>query len=166
MPDFLDGSASKLRPAKRALTLVKTPPITPNFLPEKRVTFAPQEAAICPDVGLSANRTGCTMATSLRQQVQRSGGAYVEDHNSQFHATGSPNHGCNECGTRTDSDRPRRANDLAQPRAPRFTRIQEIVMAKVIEFCIPKNFRKPFKRVAQAQLGKIIEFCSQTKRSA
>jgi hypothetical protein len=39
-------------------------------------------------------------------------------------------------------------------------------MAKVIEFYIPKNFRKPFKRVAQAQLEKIIEFCSQTKRSA
>jgi hypothetical protein len=39
-------------------------------------------------------------------------------------------------------------------------------MAKVIEFYIPKNFRKPFSAVAQAQLGKIIEFCSQTKRSA
>jgi hypothetical protein len=39
-------------------------------------------------------------------------------------------------------------------------------MAKVIEFYIPKNFRKPFRRVAQAQLGKIIEFCAQTKRSA
>jgi hypothetical protein len=31
-------------------------------------------------------------------------------------------------------------------------------MAKVIEFYIPKNFRKPFRRVAQAQLGKIIDF--------
>jgi hypothetical protein len=39
-------------------------------------------------------------------------------------------------------------------------------MAKVIEFYIPKNFRKPFKAMAQAQLGKIIEFCPQTKRSA
>lgn len=37
---------------------------------------------------------------------------------------------------------------------------------KVIEFYIPKNFRKPFRTVAQAQLGKIIEFCPQTKRSA
>jgi hypothetical protein len=39
-------------------------------------------------------------------------------------------------------------------------------MAKVIEFYIPKNFRKPFRTAAQPQLGKIIEFCSQTKRSA
>ena len=39
-------------------------------------------------------------------------------------------------------------------------------MAKVIEFYIPKNFRKSFKTVAQAQLGKLIEFCPQTKRPA
>lgn len=39
-------------------------------------------------------------------------------------------------------------------------------MAKVIEFYIPKNFRKPFRTVAQAQPGKIIEFCPQAKRSA
>jgi len=53
-----------------------------------------------------------------------------------------------------------------QPRAPRFNRLQEIVMAKVIEFYIPKNFRKPLGTAAQPQLGKIIEFCPQTKRSA
>jgi hypothetical protein len=39
-------------------------------------------------------------------------------------------------------------------------------MAKVIEFYIPKNFRKPFRRVAQPQLGKIVEFSPPTKRSA
>ncbi len=39
-------------------------------------------------------------------------------------------------------------------------------MAKVIEFYIPKNFRKPLRAMARPQLGKIIEFCSQTKRSA
>lgn len=39
-------------------------------------------------------------------------------------------------------------------------------MAKVIEFYMPKNFRKPLRAMAQAQLGKIIEFCAQTKRSA
>jgi hypothetical protein len=39
-------------------------------------------------------------------------------------------------------------------------------MAKVIEFYIPKNFRKPLSPAAQPQLGKIIEFCAQTKRSA
>ncbi len=38
-------------------------------------------------------------------------------------------------------------------------------MTKVIEFYIPKNFRKPL-RTPQPQLGKIIEFCPQTKRSA
>jgi hypothetical protein len=45
-----------------------------NVLPRKRVTFAPQEVAICPYVGLPSNGAGLTMATSLRQKVQRSGG--------------------------------------------------------------------------------------------
>ena len=39
-------------------------------------------------------------------------------------------------------------------------------MAKVIEFYIPKNFRKPFRTVVQPKLGKMIEFCPQAKRSA
>jgi hypothetical protein len=39
-------------------------------------------------------------------------------------------------------------------------------MAKVIEFYIPKNFRKPLRPAAPPQLGKIIEFCPRTKRSA
>jgi hypothetical protein len=46
------------------------------------------------------------------------------------------------------------------------TEVKEIVMAKVIEFYIPNDFRKPLRTVAQPQLGKIIEFCPQTKRSA
>ena len=46
------------------------------------------------------------------------------------------------------------------------TEVKEIVMAKVIEFYLPKNFRKPSRTVAQPQLGKVIEFCPQTKRSA
>jgi hypothetical protein len=46
------------------------------------------------------------------------------------------------------------------------TEVKEIVMAKVIEFYIPKNFRKQLRAVAQPQLGKVIEFCAQTKRSA
>ena len=44
--------------------------------------------------------------------------------------------------------------------------IEEVVMAKVIEFYIPKNFRKSFKWVPELQRGKIIEFCPQTKKSA
>jgi hypothetical protein len=39
-------------------------------------------------------------------------------------------------------------------------------MAKVIEFCVPKNFRKPLRDAPQLQGGKIIEFCSQAKKSA
>jgi len=39
-------------------------------------------------------------------------------------------------------------------------------MTRVIEFYIPKNFRKPLRAAAQRQLGKIIEFCPPTKRSA
>jgi hypothetical protein len=38
-------------------------------------------------------------------------------------------------------------------------------MANVIEFYIPKNFRKPL-RTAPQPLGKIIEFCPQAKKSA
>jgi len=82
----------------------------------------------------------------------------VENHNSRFHATGNPNHGCNEYFTRADDGRQRRANDVVQPRASRFNGLQEIVMAKVIEFYVPKNFRKPLRTAAQPQLGKIIEF--------
>ena len=39
-------------------------------------------------------------------------------------------------------------------------------MAKVIEFYIPKYFRKPHEWAPQLQLGKVIEFGSQTKKSA
>ena len=39
-------------------------------------------------------------------------------------------------------------------------------MAKVIEFYVPKSFRKPLKWAPQPQCGKVIEFCSQTKKSA
>ena len=44
--------------------------------------------------------------------------------------------------------------------------IKEGVMAKVIEFYVPKNFRKPLKWAPQLQCGRVIEFCSQTKKSA
>jgi hypothetical protein len=44
--------------------------------------------------------------------------------------------------------------------------IKEVVMAKVIEFYVPKNFRKPLKWAPQLQLGRVIEFCSLTKKSA
>jgi hypothetical protein len=39
-------------------------------------------------------------------------------------------------------------------------------MARVIEFYVPKTFRKPLKSTLQLQCGKVIEFCSQTKKSA
>jgi len=45
-------------------------------------------------------------------------------------------------------------------------KIKEIVMAKVIEFYIPKNFRKPLKFAPQLQCGKVIEFRLETKKSA
>jgi hypothetical protein len=44
--------------------------------------------------------------------------------------------------------------------------IEEVVMAKVIEFYIPKNFRRSFKLVPELQRGRILEFCPQTKKSA
>jgi len=39
-------------------------------------------------------------------------------------------------------------------------------MAKVIEFYVPTNFRKPLKWAPQLQFGKVIEFCPQTTKSA
>jgi len=39
-------------------------------------------------------------------------------------------------------------------------------MAKVVEFYIPKNFRKPLKSNLEQRYGKIIEFCLQTNKSA
>jgi hypothetical protein len=55
---------------------------------------------------------------------------------------------------------------ILKPISASPTEVKEIVMARVIEFYIPKNFRKPLRTVAQPQLGKIIEFCPQTRRSA
>jgi hypothetical protein len=39
-------------------------------------------------------------------------------------------------------------------------------MAKVIEFYVPKNFRKPLQWAPELHYRKIIEFGSQTKKSA
>ena len=44
--------------------------------------------------------------------------------------------------------------------------IKEVAMAKLLEFYIPKNFRKSLKWVPELQRGKILEFCPQTKKSA
>jgi hypothetical protein len=43
--------------------------------------------------------------------------------------------------------------------------IKERVMAKVIEFYVPKNLRNAFVRAGQPQPGTVIEFSSQAKRS-
>ena len=44
--------------------------------------------------------------------------------------------------------------------------VRKSVMAKVIEFYIPKNFQKTSKHVFNLRCGKIIEFCAQPKKSA
>jgi hypothetical protein len=43
---------------------------------------------------------------------------------------------------------------------------EKVAMPKVIEFYIPKNFRKSYRWVPEPQRGKILEFCAQTKKSA
>ena len=43
--------------------------------------------------------------------------------------------------------------------------VDERVMAKVIEFYVPKNFRNALVRAAQPQPGTVIEFSSQAKKS-
>ena len=54
----------------------------------------------------------------------------------------------------------------ADRRPHRDHKIKEIVMAKVIEFYVPKSFRKPLKWAPRLQYEKIIKFCSPTKKSA
>jgi hypothetical protein len=39
-------------------------------------------------------------------------------------------------------------------------------MAKVIEFYVPKSFRKPLKWLLSCSAERVIEFCSQAKKSA
>jgi hypothetical protein len=39
-------------------------------------------------------------------------------------------------------------------------------MAKLTQFYVSKNLRRPLKWAPQLQCGKIIEFCSQKKKSA
>jgi len=53
-------------------------------------------------------------------------------------------------------------------RASAVTMLQEgdVVVAKVIEFYIPKNFRKPVKWTPPLECGKVIEFCVPVKKSA
>ena len=41
--------------------------------------------------------------------------------------------------------------------------IKERVMAKVIEFYVPKNFRNVFVRASQPHMGTVIEFFAPTK---
>jgi hypothetical protein len=59
-----------------------------------------------------------------------------------------------------------RAIGILKPISVPPTDVREMVMAKVIEFYTPKNFRKPLKWTPQPQRGKVIEFCLQTKKSA
>jgi len=47
----------------------------------------------------------------------------------------------------------------------RHSQQEEIVMAKVIEFYVPTNFRRPLKGKS-ARRGKVIEICTQAKKSA
>jgi hypothetical protein len=54
---------------------------------------------------------------------------------------------------------------LRMIRAPRAW-AKEVAMAKVIEFHIPKSFRKSFRWVPELQRGKILEFYPQRKKSA
>jgi len=59
-----------------------------------------------------------------------------------------------------------RAAETTRGITVRRTAIGGVVMAKVIEFYMPKTFRKPTKRVPAEDRGKIIEFRPQTRKSA
>jgi hypothetical protein len=51
-------------------------------------------------------------------------------------------------------------------RSPNADCALRTVMAKVIKFYVPKNFRKQLKWDPRPQRGRVIEFCSQVKKSA
>jgi hypothetical protein len=51
-------------------------------------------------------------------------------------------------------------------RKPGTHGIKEIVMAKVIEFHVPQNFKNSRKRVPKLQAGKVIEFRQLAVKSA
>jgi hypothetical protein len=44
--------------------------------------------------------------------------------------------------------------------------VPEIVMAQVIEFYVPRNFRKPLRSDSRLQPGRVLEFCSLTNKKA
>jgi hypothetical protein len=46
------------------------------------------------------------------------------------------------------------------------TGIKKFAVAKVIEFYVPKHFRKQMRRVSPIERGKIIECCLPTRKSA
>ena len=43
---------------------------------------------------------------------------------------------------------------------------EELAVAEVIEFYVPRSFQKSVKRACELQRGKVIEFCPRTKKSA
>ena len=51
-------------------------------------------------------------------------------------------------------------------RATGAREMEEVVMAKVIQFYIPAHFRKPLNTAPQVRFGKLVEFCLPTKKSA
>ena len=59
-----------------------------------------------------------------------------------------------------------RVTGILKLSAAPLTVIEKVVMAKVIEFYIPKNFWKSLNWAPHLQRGKVIEFCLSTKQSA
>src|SRR5208282_4270147 len=107
MPNSTAENTSKTRDTRQRSTSQKyylePPPYTKTMI--TRFTVVHQRQVVAD----SSRKQGFTWFDFLV------GGAYVEDHDSRFHATGSANHGCNEYCIRPDSDRPKRANDCDSP---------------------------------------------------
>ena len=61
---------------------------------------------------------------------------------------------------------PGRTKGVERTIGSRGSEVKESVMAKVIEFYVPKNFQSRCNWVPQLQLGKVIEFRSEVKKSA
>ena len=84
----------------------------------------------------------------------------MADHTKRFDSSRNPDNGRNE----------HFGEPTQKPLAPRShspaPEIKDIVMAKVIEFYIPKNFWKSLNWAPQLQRGKVIEFYLPTKQSA
>jgi hypothetical protein len=92
-------------------------------------------------------------------------GGNVLENRKNFHVLG-PQWSVERKRSPNEWTRTRLLNQSPRSKLKQDRTTREVVMAKVIEFYVPKNFRKPLQAPSRLHCGKVIKFCSQTKKSA